>query len=66
MTDANPPEVRSIFLNVADPEGLSYLQGFYNNTAQATKDGKSYKISGTASGGMGKPARPFEIDATCP
>jgi ipoprotein LpqH len=62
LTDANPPEVRSVFLGDVDGQGLSYLQGFYNNTAQATRDGKLYRISGTA----GQQAKRFEMIVVCP
>jgi lipoprotein LpqH len=48
---------------------LSYTEGTPNNTATATKDGNSYKITGTATGvdASGQQvSKPFEIDATCP
>jgi lipoprotein LpqH len=48
---------------------LSYTEGVPGNSASATKDGNSYKITGTATGvdAAGQPvSKPFEIDVTCP
>jgi lipoprotein LpqH len=55
LTDASPPAVKSVGLG----------------NASATKNGNSYKISGTATGvDMSNPMQPvnksFEIDVTCP
>jgi lipoprotein LpqH len=52
--------------------GVSLGVGGTTGKAQATKDGNSYKITGTASGvdisnPMAGPVnKPFEIDVTCP
>jgi len=60
MTNADPPDVRSVDLGEVNGEGLVYLKGFDNDTASATHTGKSYKITGTAK------SKPFEMDVTCP
>ena len=48
---------------------LSYTEGVPGNTATATKDGNSYKVTGTATGvdttGQ-QVSKPFEVDVTCP
>jgi ipoprotein LpqH len=70
LTDANPPEVKSVALG--NVNGVSLGVGGTTGSAKATKDGKSYKISGTASGAdmsnpmAGPVTKPFEIDVTCP
>jgi lipoprotein LpqH len=48
---------------------LSFTEGVPGNTATATKDGNTYKVTGTASGidSTGKQvSKPFEVVATCP
>jgi ipoprotein LpqH len=70
LTDASPPVVTSVALG--NVNGVSLGVGGTTGKAQATKDGKSYKISGTASGvDMSNPMagqvnKPFELDVTCP
>jgi lipoprotein LpqH len=70
LTDANPPAVTSVALG--NVNGVALGVGGTTGSAKATKDGKSYKITGTASGAdlsnpMGGPVtKPFEIDVTCP
>ena len=70
LTDANPPAVTSVALG--NVNGVSLGVGGTTGKAQATKDGSSYKITGTASGvDMSNPmagpvSKPFEIDVTCP
>lgn len=70
LTDANPPVVRSVALG--NVNGVSLGVGGTSGHATATKDGNSYKITGTASGvDMSNPmagpvSKPFEIDVTCP
>ena len=70
LTDANPPVVKSVALG--NVNGVSLGVGGTTGKAQATKDGSSYKISGTASGvDMSNPMagplnKSFEIDVTCP
>jgi lipoprotein LpqH len=70
LTDASPPAVRSVALG--NVNGVSLGVGGTTGKAQATKDGSTYKISGTASGmDMSNPMagpvnKPFELDVTCP
>lgn len=70
LTDASPPVVKSVALG--NVNGVSLGVGGTTGKAQATKDGNSYKITGTASGvdmsnPMAGPAsKSFEIDVTCP
>lgn len=70
LTDANPPVVKSVALG--NVNGVSLGVGGTTGKAQATKDGNTYKITGTASGAdMSNPMagpvnKPFEIDVTCP
>ncbi|GJO02468.1 hypothetical protein NJB1808e29_25750 [Mycobacterium marinum] len=71
LTDANPPEVKSVGLGNVDGVTLGYTSGTGQGNASATKDGSSYKISGTATGvDMANPMspvnKPFEINVTCP
>jgi ipoprotein LpqH len=70
LTDGNPPQVKSVALGNVNGVSLGYAQGGQGN-ASATKNGSSYKITGTATGvDMSNPMQPvnksFEIDATCP
>ncbi|MFZ0905770.1 MAG: lipoprotein LpqH [Mycobacterium sp.] len=70
LTDANPPGVTSVALG--NVNGVALGVGGTTGSAKATKDGKSYKITGTASGAdlsnpmAGPVTKPFEIDVTCP
>ena len=71
VSDANPPEVKSVGLGDTHGVELGYQADANQGSAQATKDGKSYKITGTATGeDMSNPTqpvtKPFEIDVTCP
>jgi ipoprotein LpqH len=72
LTDANPPAVKSVGLGSVNGVVLGYSQGTQQGNATATKDGSSYKISGTATGvdasnPMAGPVnKSFEIDVTCP
>lgn len=71
LTDANPPEVKSVGLGNVNGVTLGYTSGTGQGNASATKDGSSYKISGTATGvDMANPMspvnKPFEINVTCP
>ena len=70
LSDANPPQVKSVGLGNVNGVTLSYAQGSGQGNASATKNGNSYKITGTATGvDMANPTQPvsksFEIDATC-
>ena len=71
LTDANPPSVKSVGLGSVNGVTLGYTPGTGQGNATATKDGSTYKISGTATGvDMANPMqpvnKPFEIDVTCP
>ncbi|MFL0180210.1 MULTISPECIES: lipoprotein LpqH [unclassified Mycobacterium] len=70
LTDANPPEVKSVGLGNVNGVTLAYTAGTGQGEAKATKDGNEYKISGTATGidtanPMQPVNKPFEIDVTC-
>jgi lipoprotein LpqH len=63
--------VQSVGLGNVNGVTLGYQSGTGQGEAKATKDGKSYKITGTATGiDMANPMqpvnKPFEIDVTCP
>ncbi len=71
LSDANPPEVKSVALGNVNGVSLAYAPGTPDAKAEATKNGSSYKISGTATGAdMANPTaivkKSFEIDVTCP
>jgi ipoprotein LpqH len=70
LTDANPPQVKSVGLGNVNGVTLGYTSGTGQGNASATKDGNTYKITGTATGvDMANPTqpvnKPFEIDVTC-
>ncbi len=70
LTDANPPQVKSVGLGNVNGVTLGYTQGVGQGNASATKDGNTYKITGTATGvDMANPMqpvnKPFEISVTC-
>jgi lipoprotein LpqH len=63
--------VQSVGLGNVNGVTLGYQSGAGQGEAKASKDGKTYKISGTATGiDMANPMqpvnKPFEIDVTCP
>ncbi len=67
----NPPDVKSVGLGSVNGVVLAYAAGTGQGNASATKNGNSYKITGTATGiDASNPMTPvnksFEIDATCP
>ena len=71
LTDADPPVVKTVGLGAVNGVTLGYTDGVPGGEAKATKDGKTYKISGTATGvDMANPMepakKPFEIEVTCP
>nr|WP_255397625.1 lipoprotein LpqH [Mycobacterium sp. 852002-51163_SCH5372311] len=71
VTDATPPVVKSVGLGNVNGVTLAYSSGMGQGDASATKNGNSYKITGTATGvDMANPTapvkKPFEIDVTCP
>jgi lipoprotein LpqH len=62
--------VKSVGLGNVNGVTLAYAQGSGQGNASATKNGNSYKITGTATGAdMANPtapvSKPFEIDVTC-
>ena len=70
LTDAKPPQVKSVGLGNVNGVTLAYTSGTGQDNASATKSGNSYKITGTATGvDMANPMqpvnKPFEIDVTC-
>lgn len=70
LTDANPPQVKSVGLGNVNGVTLGYTSGTGQGKASAEKNGNSYKITGTATGvDMANPMqpvnKPFEIDVTC-
>ena len=70
LTDANPPQVKSVGLGNVNGVTLGYTPGTGQGNASATKKGNSYTITGTATGvDMANPMqpvnKPFEIDVTC-
>jgi len=64
-------KVTSVGLGNINGVALGFQDGAPGGNASATKDGKAYKVTGTASGvDMANPmqpmTKPFEIDVTCP
>lgn len=64
-------DVTSVGLGNVDGVVMGFQKGAGGANATATKDGNTYKISGTASGvDMANPmapmTKPFEIEVTCP
>jgi ipoprotein LpqH len=73
LSTTAPPEVMSITLGNVSGVTLGYppAEGVNWDPAQATKDGNTYKITGTAMGiDTANPTQPvhdtFEINVTCP
>ena len=72
ITTANPPAVQSVGLGNVNGVTLGYAAAAPNQgNVQATKDGNSYTIKGTATGvNLASPQqpviKPFEMDVTCP
>lgn len=63
--------VTSVSLGTVSDIMLGFLDGGAKGNATATKDGKSYRIAGTAFGiDPARPldpyTKPFQIDVTCP
>ena len=64
-------KVTSVGLGNVSGVSLGYTEGAPGGNASATKDGKTYMITGTATGvDMSNPmqpmTKPFEISVTCP
>jgi ipoprotein LpqH len=71
LTDTDPPEVKAVGLGSVGGHALAYAPGVPGSEAKATKDGKTYKISGTImsvdmSNPMAPSNKPFEMEVTCP
>ena len=72
VSEGDAPTVQSVGLGNVNGVVLGYTSGTGQGDAKAEKDGKSYKISGTATGcGYGQPVagpvnKPFEISVVCP
>lgn len=70
LTDATPPGVKSVALGNVGGVTLGYAEGDGQGSAEATKDGNTYTVKGTATGvDMANPTapakKPFEIKVTC-
>ncbi|OMB93240.1 hypothetical protein A5739_21320 [Mycobacterium colombiense] len=70
LSDGSPPQVKSVGLGNVNGVTLGYTSGTGQGNASASKDGNTYKISGTATGvDMANPMqpvnKPFEINVTC-
>lgn len=72
VTDEDTPVVESVSIGEigSDAPALAYLAGVAATPAQATRDGRTYTVTGN---GMGSDANatapadtPFEITVTCP
>ena len=70
VSSDNPPQVISVALGNVNGVMLAYEVGSGQGNASATKNGNSYKITGTASGmdiTQGQTVnKQFELDVTCP
>jgi lipoprotein LpqH len=71
VSEGDSPTVTSVGLGNVNGVTLGYQSGAGQGEAKAEKDGKTYKISGTATGvDMANPLqpvnKPFEIEVTCP
>ncbi|KUI00097.1 hypothetical protein AU190_07235 [Mycolicibacterium acapulense] len=71
VSSGDEPTVQSVGLGNVNGVTLGYQSGAGQGEAKAEKDGKTYKISGTATGvDMANPLqpvnKPFEIEVTCP
>jgi lipoprotein LpqH len=67
LSDADPPVVQKVGFSDVNGAVMGYPPtGPSQGRAQATKDGKSYKITGTVTGVDMTNPKPFDIDVTCP
>ena len=71
VSTGDEPTVQSVGLGNVNGITLGYQSGTGQGEAKAEKDGKTYKISGTATGvDMANPMqpvnKPFEIEVSCP
>ena len=71
MLAEDASKVTSVGLGTVNGVALGFQEGAPGGSASATKDGNTYKVSGTATGvDMANPTQPvtknFEIAVTCP
>ncbi|WP_439029662.1 lipoprotein LpqH [Gordonia terrae] len=71
LTSGDSPEVESVGLGSLDGVTLGYQKGAGQGSAEVTKDGDTYTVSGEASGiDLANPTQPvtkaYEIKVTCP
>ncbi len=71
VSQGDDPQVRRVGLGNVDGAILGYESGVGEGNAEATKDGNTYTITGTATGiDTSNPlqivSKPFEIKVTCP
>jgi len=71
LGQGDPPPVQSVALGNIDGVTLGFTPGVPGGSAEATKDGNTYKVTGTATGvDMANPlqpaTKPFEIVVPCP
>lgn len=71
VSNGDPTVVHSVGLGTVNGVMLGYQEGVNQRGAQVTRDGNSYRITGTATGiDVSNPqqpvSKPFEIDVTCP
>lgn len=71
LGEGEPPTVQSVALGNIDGVMLGFAPGTPGADAEATKDGNTYTITGTATGvDMANPmqpvTKPFEMEVTCP
>jgi ipoprotein LpqH len=71
LTDGSPPVVKSVGLGNVNGLALGYTAGTGQGNAEATQDGKTFDITGSATGAdLSNPTqmatKPFEIKVTCP
>lgn len=71
VSGGDSPTVRQVGLGNVNGVALGFTEGAPGGEASATKDGNTYKITGTATGvDMANPmepmTKPFEIAVTCP
>ncbi|MDS1114022.1 lipoprotein LpqH [Gordonia westfalica] len=71
LTSGDSPEVESVGLGSVDGVTLGFQMGGGDGKAEVTKDGKTYTITGEATGiDLANPTqrvtKPYEIKVTCP
>jgi ipoprotein LpqH len=71
LSEGDSPTVHQVGLGNVNGVALGFAEGAPGGEATATKDGNTYKISGTATGvdlanPMQPVTKPFELEVTCP